>query len=92
MIMPSSSKPEENEVSVWTVATKNMNPIFKRNRQNIDFIQKQEGFVGVHPNPKGTLWLFKTKEEAMKARRNMDAKGIGTGDNIVEVFIEKKYL
>lgn len=57
------------------------------------FIKGLEGFVGVHPMPpKGTLCLFRTENDAKIARNQMNEKGIQTGDNICEVFVDEKYI
>ena len=70
----------------YTVATGNVNPLMKRSRQAAKFIQKQEGLVGVHPcPPHGTLWIFKTRADAIRAKNLMEAEGILTGTNICEI-------
>lgn len=76
------------EIKVYTVATGNVNPLVKASREAVKFIKKLDGFVGVHPEPPhGTLWLFKTENQAKKARNKMEAHGIQTGNNICECFI-----
>ena len=93
MIIPSKDKPRDNEVSVWTVATGVIKITQKSSRKAVEYISKLKGFVGVHPMlPNGTLWLFDTKENAHMGKAKMEDKGIHTGNNIMEVFVEKKYL
>lgn len=87
---------QPNEVSVYTVAVGNisLNPLFKkRQKQALDYISSLDGFIGLYPHPPyGTLCLFKNKNDAKAARNLMKSKGIGTGKNICEVYIDKKFL
>lgn len=95
---PRIGEKRENEVSVYTVAIGNFKPfaIGKQKRvqeQVIDFLKSLEGFIGVYPYyPKGTLCLFKTENDAKRAKNSIRAKGIQTGNNIGEVYVDKKYL
>lgn len=69
----------------YTVATGNVNPLLKRSREAVKYIKTLEGFVGVHPTPYGTLWIFDTKNNAKGARNLMEYNGIQCGTNICEV-------
>lgn len=92
MIIPNSDKAKDDEISVWTIATGILKLTKKRSRKAVDYIKDLDGFVGVHPCfPKGMLWLFDTKNNAIRAREDMESVGIKTGDNICEVFISKEY-
>ena len=89
-------KRKPNEVSAWTVAVGNipLNPFkMKKAEKALKYIVKLEGFIGFTPcAPYGTLCLFKTENDAKGARNLMRAKGIQTGINIGEVYIDKMYL
>lgn len=80
------------EIKAYTVATGNVNPLMKKSRQAAKFISKLDGFLGMIPMyPHGTLWAFKTEADAIRARNQMDAEGILTGNNICEVLIPEEY-
>lgn len=87
-----------NEVSAWTVAIPlirfYLNPL-KRKRQDeaIQYIKTLDGFIGVYPyDPRGTLLLFRTKNDAKGARNLLKAKGCPVGDHICEIYVEKQYV
>lgn len=88
---------QENEVSVYTVAIPNL-PIFPNRKVDkfVKWISKLDGFVGIRPEyPNGTLLLFKTKNDAKIARNkinNYPGYDMGTGNNICEVYIDRKYI
>ena len=69
---------------LWSVATGNVNPIMKRSREAVKYIQTLDGFVAVHPTPdgRGTLWLFDSENNAKGARNLLRAKGVKCGSNI----------
>lgn len=69
----------------YTVATAIVNPLMKRSRQAVKFIEKQDGLLGVHPTARGTLWIFDSKANAIRAKNVLESEGIKTGDNIVEI-------
>lgn len=85
------------EKRVFTVAIANMpyrisdfiNPKIMRDANKaVEFVQRQEGFIGIHPEPpRGTLCLFATENQAKRARNAMESAGIKCGTNICEVFI-----
>ena len=82
-----------NEVKTYSVAVGNFNPLFRKSRRAMKFITTLDGLVGVHPcYPHGQLILFKTETDAKIGRNRMNDKGIQTGTNICEVFIDEKYL
>ncbi len=72
----------------WTVATGAINPFVKASREAAAFITKLKGFVAVHPDTRGTLWLFDSKESAKAAKKKMGDKGIQTGNNICPCEID----
>ncbi len=81
------------EVKVYTVAVGNFSPFNRRSRQAMKYISRLEGLVGLHPcYPKGPLILFKTENDAIIGRNRMNSRGIQTGNNIGEVFIDEKYV
>lgn len=99
MIYETDQQPKEGEVKCYTVAIGNApmpwqsRKVKESAKEALQFIQKLEGFAGFHPvPPRGTLCIFKTLNNAKAAKNQMDAKGIQTGNNICEVFIEKKYI
>ena len=69
---------------LWSVATGNVNPLMKRSREAVKYIQSLDGFVAVHPTPdyQGTLWLFDSENNAKGARNLLKAKGVECGKNI----------
>ena len=87
---------KENEVSVWSVAVGNLplNPFKMRAAEKaLLYIRDLEGFIGIHPiPPRGTLCLFRSENEAKGARNLMRAKGIQTGNNICELYVDKLYI
>ncbi len=83
--------PLENEVKLWTVATGNFNPRIKSHRKAIEYIPTLNGFEGVHPTIRGTLWLFDSENAAKIARNQMEMKGIRCGTNICPCFVEKQF-
>lgn len=80
-------------MKAYTVAIPNL-PLFpsRRVKKFMNYITTLDGFIGVHPHyPKGTLILFRTKNEAIRGRNLIEAyEGYksGVGDNICEVEIE----
>ena len=90
---------KDNEVKLWTVAVGNapgplaLTSTRARAKKAIKIIKQQEGLVGVHPEPPyGTLLLFKTENEAKKARNVLLAATIECGKNIGNVFVKKSDL
>jgi hypothetical protein len=82
------------KVKCYTFAIPNL-PMFlkKEHKKLINDISKYEGFIGVHPcYPKGTLLVFKTKNNAKIARNRL--KGIinAVGNNICEIYIDEEYV
>ena len=87
---------QEDEVKLWTVAVGNApGPLTLpstrwKAKKAIEIIKQQEGLVGVHPEPPyGTLLLFRTENDAKKARNVLRAATIECGKNIGEVFVKK---
>lgn len=87
-----------NEIDAWTVAVGNVPalPPFllpKKVKGALEVIGKLEGMLGVHPEPpRGTLLLFKSKNDAIRAKNVLMQKGIQTGKNICHCYVDKKYL
>lgn len=84
--------PYENEVELWGVGTGRVVPWMRASRQAVDFIRTLEGFVGVHPTEDGehTVWLFNSKNNAIRAMNLMRAEGIETGEGVGKVFAVKE--
>ena len=56
-----------------------------------DIAKETEGFLGVHPViPRGSLFLFRTENNAKIARNRFEAAGIRCG-NIGPCYIDKAY-
>ena len=88
---------KENEVTCYTVAIPNLPMIPNRKvKKFIKWIGELDGFVGIRPEyPRGTLLLFKTENDAKRARNQIRAypNYEGTvGNNICEVYIPKEYV
>lgn len=87
------SECKENEISAWTVAVGNYNPLMKRSRKAVKYISKLDGLVGIHPHyPQGMLLLFASENDAKVARNKLNAEGVQTGNNICECFVDKMYV
>ena len=82
-----------SEVKAYTVAIGNFSIPFTRDQKKlIKIIEKFDGFYGLHPAyPYGTLLIFKTENDAKRARNELDSLGVQTGNNICEVFIPSEY-
>ena len=79
-------------MKAYTVATGNVDPRIRASRRAVRLIKKQKGLLGAHPcYPDGTIWLFRTENDAKIARNKMEAAGISCGVNICEVDIDDKY-
>ena len=88
-----------SEVKCWTVAVGNApmpwhsRKVKKSAKEALKYITKLDGFIGVHPHPPdGTLCIFDSENNAKRARNMMRSKGILTGTNICEVFVDEQYL
>lgn len=58
-----------------------------------DLIKRHEGFVGVNPQPPhGTLLLFRTENDAKRARNVLRTAGVVCGTNICEVFVDRQFV
>ena len=86
---------KENEISCWTVAVGNFKGPFgsrkqqKMEKQILDLLKKQDGFVGIHPvPPNGTLLLFDSEYNAISARNGLRYHGVQCGTNICEVYVD----
>lgn len=79
------------EVKTYTVAVGHIDPFNEKSVRAVEYIKKLKGLLGVHSEERGTLLLFKSEKEAKKARKKLNNKGIITGCNIYECFIDKKY-
>lgn len=55
--------------------------------------RKQPGFVGIHPQPPhGTLLIYRTENDAKRAKNNLEFEGVVCGKGIAKVFIDKRYV
>lgn len=91
------------ETKVYTVAVPNLAGTIpgtltpkhmKETKKLLRYVKKLDGFLGLHPvPPHGTLLLFKTENQAKRARNLLenDLQINYIGDNITEVFIPEEY-
>lgn len=88
---------KEDEVECYTVAIPNLPMIPNRRvKKFVQWISKLEGFVGFRPEyPKGTLLIFKTENDAKRARNQIreypNYEG-GVGENICKVYVPGEYV
>ena len=88
--------PTSNHAKVRVLLKKGKAKVIRRcpfTIQTLKIIQEQEGFIAFLPiYPRGTLCLFKTENDAKGARNMMRFHGIQCGDNICEVYVDKRYV
>lgn len=99
MIFEQNGKPQEDEERCWTIAIGNLPAPWSRRKVKkeaeavLKYIKELDGFLGVTPiYPRGTLLIFRTENDAKRAKNSLDAKGVITGSHICEVFVKKEYL
>ena len=88
-----------NEATVYTVAIGNL-PLpwqglraMRTAKKVLKWAAEQDGYVGIFPHyPEGTLLLYKTKNDAIRAKNVLDYKGVKTGDNIGECYVPEEYV
>ena len=88
---------KDDEVVCYAFAIANFPIILdKKVKKFMKYIEGLDGFQGFYPHyPHGTLLIFNTENNAKAARnlvRNYRGYTGGVGDNIGEVYINKKYL
>ena len=94
---PTFGPKKEDEVICYAFAIPNL-PIRpdKNVRKFLKYVEKLDGFQGLYPcYPDGTLLIFDTENNAKGGRnliRNYPGVEFPVGDNIGEVFINKKFL
>ena len=99
MIFEQNGKPQADEESCWTVAIVNLPMPWSRRKVKkeaeavLKYIKELDGFLGVTPIiPNGTLLIFRTENDAKRAKNRLDSMGVITGSHICEVFVKKEYL
>lgn len=93
-------KKRDDETIVFTVGCGRMLPlktdkkdIRKGMEKAIEFIKKQEGFLGVHPvDLWRTLLLFDSVNNAKRCRNLLEAEGVQCANYIVPILVETKYI
>lgn len=92
----------DNEVTAYTVAVPNLAGTipgasmpwhWRDSKKFLNYVMKLDGFLGVHPiPPRGTLLIFKTENDAKRARNLIanDLK-VQTGNNIMKILIPQEY-
>ena len=90
------------EVKVYGFAVANLAgtcglPTFRQMRDTqklLDYVKKLDGFMGVHPHPPdGTILIFKTEQEAIRAKNllNFVLEVNEIGKHVVEIYIPEEY-
>ena len=80
------------DIKAYSVAVGNVNPFSKKSREAVKYISSLEGLLGVMPHyPDGTLLLFESKNAAIIGRNKLNGKGIQTGTNICECYVDSRY-
>ena len=85
-------------VEAWTVAVGEIRPfaigkLRRMQKEALEFVKGTEGFLGIHPAPgRGTLLLYRTKNDAIRAKNLLDAKGCQTGKNICQCYIPREFV
>lgn len=99
MIFEAKGKPQEDEETCWTVTIGNLpmpwhsRKVKKEAKAVLEYIRGLDGFLGVTPiYPNGTLLIFRTENDAKRAKNRLDSMGVITGSHICEVFVKKEYL
>lgn len=93
------TKNNDGQVELWAVVVGSFPTWFsmpwvkRRARTAAEFIVELDGFVGFCPTvPAGTACLFRTKNDAIRAKNMMDAVGIVTGDDIGSCLVDEEDL
>lgn len=94
---PQFGPKKEDEVTCYAFAIPNLPiPPNRAVKKFLKWVDKLDGFQGLYPAyPDGTLLIFDTENNAKGGRnlvRNYPGRQFPVGDNIGEVFINKKYL
>lgn len=74
---------------MYALATGEVRPWIAASRRACTFIATQEGFVAIHPHPRGTLWMFDSLNHAKAARNAMEGMGMTVGRNITHFVTEE---
>lgn len=79
---------------IYSLATGGVSLLNKRSRQAAEFMKKQEGFYGVHPNDEtgNLLWFYDSLNHAKIARNKGSAKGIQFGYNICRFKLDENNI
>lgn len=87
----------EDEVVVFAIGIGRLVPKFataadvKRCENKLNKIKKCDGFIGVHPlDYTNNLLIFDLLSDAMKAKDELEYKGMKLG-NIIPILLERKY-
>ncbi|MCR5255053.1 MAG: hypothetical protein K6D96_03905 [Acetatifactor sp.] len=67
---------------MWSVATGKINIFWKKSRQAVDLMTKQDGFIAIFPTSDHTLFFYDSENNAKGARNIAKSKGILCGKNI----------
>lgn len=82
-----------SEVKCWAFATGRLVIWKKASRDAAHYIMTQPGYVGTHVVPDGRmLWVFKSENDAKRAKNNAEAQGAQCGKRVGEVYVDAKYL
>lgn len=84
----------DSMVEVWAVGIGILPVIRTRKvRTLLRFISSLDGFLGISPVPhRGTLLVFKSKNDATCAKKTLEKNGVHTGNELATVYIKEEYL
>lgn len=91
--------PKSDAAEVWTFSVGNLprrgDGIKARRmaKTALTWAKEQPGFIGIHPEPPhGTCLIYRTENDAKRAKNNLEFKGVVCGKEIVMIYIHKRYM
>ncbi len=87
------NEPLEGERELWAFGTGKVPRFFRRWTKYKDFpeyLKKLDGFEGVHFHDRGTLLMFASENQAIRAKNLMKADGYPVSKEIGKVFVDAK--
>lgn len=92
-------RPKSDAVEAWTFAIGNLPKRFSSKtvklmaKKALAWAREQPGFVGIHPEPPhGTCLIYRTENDAKRAKNNLEFKGVVCGKGISKIYIHKRYV
>ena len=91
--------PKSDAVEVWTFSVGNLprrgDGIKARRmaKTALTWAKEQPGFIGIHPEPPhGTCLIYRTENDAKRAKNNLEFKDVVCGKGISKIYIHKRYM